>query len=475
MVITPKHYQLEAVEALERNEWCGILEMATGTGKTITSLLAAKRYYEQNQKLFLIIVIPFTHLIEQWEVECEKFGFEYAIRCFSGNSNWRSELSSAIRLHNYSHQGVTLVITTYKTAAGHEFQLLLQKLREHAMLIADECHYLGAPKLRWHNVPQLKARIGLSATPERYWDEAGTTYLLDFFHGIRFRYEMREAIENGFLSPYIYQPIRVGLDEDELTDYQKLTDRIIKLQVELEAGKSKADQTRKPELLIKQIEELSDKLDTLRIARSAIINKARQKKSTLLGLLNRCNRSEVSHTLVYCAPGEIEELTKRIAEMGYRVHRFDSKVGYSLRERILRAFDTGDIQILVAIKCLDEGVDVPSTRVAYFLASTSNPREFVQRRGRILRRAPGKNQAEIIDFIVLPLNADEMTTRSILRREHHRMSEFISFATNATEVTDSWRHQLESIGLGYLITDELSLQNDETVDITTTETEETDE
>src|SRR5690606_8259292 len=103
------------------------------------------------------------------------------------------------------------------------------------------------------------------------------------------------------------------------------------------------------------------------------------------------------------------------------------------------------------IKCLDEGVDVPSTRCAYFLASTSNPREFIQRRGRILRKAKGKQLAEIHDFIVFPKDVDEHTFTMIAKKELPRFAEFCSSAINRSTAKNKILPYISTYNLNHLM------------------------
>jgi superfamily II DNA or RNA helicase len=181
------------------------------------------------------------------------------------------------------------------------------------------------------------------------------------------------------------------------------------------------------------------------------LSKAENKKEKLFSIFREKVRDEVSHTLVYCAPGEVEIITGELAKQGYRVHRFDSKVSLEDRMQILKSFDDGSIQILVAIKCLDEGVDVPSTRTAYFLASTSNPREFVQRRGRILRTYSGKNIAEIFDFVVLPGNTSVQLFKSVASKDIPRFAEFSQYAINSYQAREIVGRELRAYSLEYLM------------------------
>lgn len=429
--IKPRPYQGEAITALEKNQWHGILEMATGTGKTITSLLAAHQFYQEKGEIFLVIIVPFTHLATQWGEELEQMDFPHVTNCYGNKKNWVNKLQTDVRDFNAKIMSRHVAITTYRTAASKEFNDLIHRIRNNSFLIADECHYFGVRSLRKNKLDQMTAKVGLSATPSRWWDEEGTGYLQDFFGSVVYEYSMREAIQNGALTEYSYHPIQVDFTEDELGLYEYYTKKLISLYEDKKASED-------------EISELNRK-------RSMVISKASQKKEVLLNIFQQKQRADVSHTLVYCAPGEVNEMTKGLSDLGYRVHRFNSEVELKERTKILESFAKGSIQILVAIKCLDEGVDVPSTREAYFLSSTSNPREFIQRRGRILRTHEDKTIAKIHDFIVLPRLATESMYKLIASKELPRFAEFSQYAINNYMARNDIKRFLTPYNLDYLM------------------------
>lgn len=430
--VEPRKYQLQALEKFKENGWKGILEMATGTGKTITSLVIANKYQQENGRIFLIILVPFTHLVEQWEENCEIFGYTNVLKCFESKKSWTSKLESRVRDFNISISTVEVIISTYRTASSAEFNDIISTIRGKSFIIGDECHYFGIKSLRNNKFHNISAKLGLSATPDRWWDEAGTSYLRDFFGDTVYEYSLEEAIKVGVLTEYSYNPIISGLTMDELKDYEKLTKRII-------------------QLLSKKEKNDNEDIEDLNRKRSLILSKASGKVDTLIDMFRQKSISDTSHTLIYCAPGQIDDITIKISNLGFRVHKFNSDVDLKDRVKILKAFETGQIQVLVAIKCLDEGVDVPNTKAAYFLASTSNPREFVQRRGRILRKAPSKNIAEIYDFIVLPQNALQATFTSIVSKEMPRFAEFSRYSINEYSSREEIRKYLKIYDLEHLM------------------------
>lgn len=430
--IQPRKYQREAIRMLKNNEWKGILEMATGTGKTITSLLAISEYKKTEDKLFLVIYVPFTHLIEQWKQECEKFNFNCITLCYGSKIKWLDKLEQEILNFNIGILDMHIVITTYKTASTDHFNKLINKINKNSALIADECHYIGSNSFRNMDFENFKVKIGLSATPDRWWDDTGTEFLKNIFDKVVYKYSLEEAIDAGKLTPYEYFPHVIKLTESETSDYNKLTSQIVRL------------------YNIKDIDE--DRILQLNRRRALIIAKADGKIPQLLLLLKEKNIKHIHHTLVYCAEKQVNILTKELSNIGLRVHKFDSTVTSNKdRKKILDAFADGKIQVLVAIKCLDEGVDVPSTQTAYFLSSTSNPREFVQRRGRILRLYEGKTLSEIHDFIVFPDNVDADTFKMIAKKELPRFSEFSSAAINRSSAKNKIYPYLDPYNLNYLM------------------------
>ena len=247
----------------------------------------------------------------------------------------------------------------------------------------------------------------------------------EYFGDIVFEFGLVDAIAQGFLSEYYYHPHLVKLTGEELEEYEELTRRIARL---FDSATDSHD---------------APILEGLLRRRADILNKAHNKLGRLADLLQ--NEHDLHHALFYCVPGQIDEVLSLLGnQFGFRVHRFTVEESAVERDRLLKDFDRGWMQALVAIRCLDEGVDVPSTQVAYILASTSNPREFIQRRGRILRKSPGKENAVIHDLIAVPSSDDGIRVpnegtfnmeRRILRRELSRFREFADISLNRFQAT----------------------------------------
>lgn len=444
--LTPRKYQERAVRSWVQNQGQGILNMATGTGKTITSLLAAVKLSElQNDRLGLVIAAPYQHLVDQWEDEVNNFGLQ-AYLAYQSKSQWTEDVAGAITEFTTGNRDHFVIITTHDTFASEHFQSLLRRLNGiETLLVADEVHHLGAPHLRTALPEHIRARLGLSATPERWYDEDGTSILYDYFsNGEVFTYGLDDAIRNGYLSEYYYVPHIVTLTDDEAEQYLALSKAIGRL---LNEG---GDTVTNFDL------KSDDQLQRLLFKRARLIGTAENKLDTLRSLLTRTGVETLHHTLVYCGDGSVptegegEEVKRQIraitellgTDLGIRTHQFTYEEGQSTRERLLADFETGNLQALVAIRCLDEGVDVPATQTAFMLASSTNPRQFVQRRGRILRPHKDKEYSVIHDFVVSPpkmdSSADETAfsiERNLIRKELRRVAEFAKHARNHPDAT----------------------------------------
>ena len=409
-------YQNEAIDAWFAHHCRGLFEMATGTGKTITALAASSQLYEREGRLAVIITVPYQHLVDQWQEEATVFGYQ-PILAYQSKAKWLEELNHTILDFVGGYRNFISVITTHTTFASPDFQATIARLTGPVLLIADEAHHLGAERSRRHYPSHVPFRLALSATPDRWFDDAGTDALRAYFGPTVFAFPLEQAIGVS-LTPYYYYPHLVELTEEELAAYRALTLKIARL-------------------LGKDDPEMQPMLEALLMQRARLLNVATNKLSVLSQLVDSVR--QIEHTLFYCTYGQIDEVVRLLGwEKGLLVNRFTAEESNTERQTRLADFARGEIQALVAMKCLDEGVDVPTTRTAYFLASSGNPREFIQRRGRILRKSAGKEYSVIHDLIAVPpLTALDSETfaveRSILQRELQRFKEFAEPALNKHE------------------------------------------
>ncbi len=419
-----RDYQSEAIEAWFKNNCQGLLEMATGTGKTRTSLAGMVRYYERDRRLAVIIAVPYQHLVDQWLDDARDFGLN-PVLAYKNKSDWLDKLYEQVLEYNRGDRKVVSVITTHTTFIDTDFQEIISKLRSSALFIADEVHHLGAERSRVALPENISARLALSATPDRWFDDVGTAALRGYFGETVFQFTLSDAIQRGILVPYTYYPRLVELTLDEMAEYQQMSEQIAKLVAMLAS---------------KDNDGLQQRLERLLMQRARLLNSASEKLVALRSLIDQA--PDATHTLFYCSPDQIEEVCRIVGwEYGWRINRFTAEESNDVRLQLLADFDREDIQALVAMKCLDEGVDVPSTRTAYVLASSSNPREFIQRRGRILRRAPNKEEATIYDFIVVPPQSwysqtNSASDKGIIERELRRFKEFADSARNKHQALD---------------------------------------
>lgn len=414
-----RDYQIKAVSSWMHNGQKGIFEMATGTGKTYAAIGCLVEVLKNEKRFFAVIACPFTHLVKQWKDNLLKFGFS-GFEAFGTNVGWEDRLTNIVFDFNSDLIDTMVVITTHDTFASEKFVKVIEKIKSKCFLIVDEVHGVGSPERRRGLLNKYQFRLGLSATPTRWFDEEGTAIIFDFFDKVVFDFPLQQAIENGFLCRYEYNPYLVELSGDEFEEYRRLTKKI-----SLEYARAK-NQFEKDELF---------KLYS--ILRHRVIVNASMKYHVLNKILDDLN--EIRHCLIYCSPQQIDAVQEILNKRGIIQHKFTAEENIKERKTLLESFAKGIYKVLVAMKCLDEGVDVPSTRTAIMMASSTNPREFIQRRGRILRPFSGKEKATIYDIVVVPDLSGRIDPvlfdleSKIMRSEIKRYVEFAKSAINCGE------------------------------------------
>ncbi len=407
-------YQSEAVRSWMGHDKQGILEMATGTGKTYTAITCLRETLRETKRLAVVITCPFLHLIDQWNRNLRSFGL-FGLGLHGGIRDWPDRLANKVLDFNLGVSKKAIIITTHDTFSSAKFRAIMSELHGSILLIADEVHWLGAPERREGLLQNYSMRLGLSATPERWLDDEGTSIVASYFGGTIYEFPLSKAIPD-YLVPYRYYPHFVQLDGSELEHYKRMTAKIAR-------------------------EYSGDKQDDRRLAfelycilRQKIVVNARQKYQALEHILD--SMQDIGHCLIYCSEQQIDRVSDILNSRGIVQHRFTAGENPRQREALLESFEQGNCQVLVAMKVLDEGVDVPDTRIAIILASSGNPRQYIQRRGRILRKAPGKDHAIIHDIIVvpslsgyIPREYQELEKR-ILKKELLRYREFAMASQN---------------------------------------------
>lgn len=450
-------YQIDAVNNWLDNDGVGIFDMATGSGKTYTALFGLSKLSNKlNNNLGVIIVAPYQHLVEQWVEDIENFGVKPII-CYSSYApKWKTYFDDAVNAYNVGILKNFCVIVTNATFATKDFQKYLSKIKKDYCFVVDEAHNFGAKNLSEIMPEKSRYRLALSATIERHRDEEGTAKLKSFFGKICQSFSLADAIKKKFLTPYYYHPILVNLTDGELEQYQDLTRKIIKC-----GGASEENCKR------------NASVELLLLKRARIVAGARNKVEALLAAIEQYK--DESHMLVYCGATkydrtdindtdevkQIEEITRLLYQKHkFKVRKFTSSEDKSERIEIKNMFVDGEyLQVITAIKCLDEGVNIPAIKRAFILASSTNPKEYIQRRGRVLRKAEGKAFAEIYDFITIPrnlksipfCNEQELNLEvSLVKKEIDRMMDFAETSRNPWEI-DSLKETLFEAYNIYLI------------------------
>lgn len=426
-----REYQKEAINKWFKNKFNGILEMATGTGKTITAISAMVKVIETcNLKNFpcgMVIVVPYKSLLEQWTEDLSRFNI-YPIMCYDNKNLWGDSLKVKIDAFNNNIIKNLFIITTNSTFNGKEFQNLLSNINNDYILCIDEMHH-AATENYLSNLPRkCKLRLGLSATLQSNHNSKNINKLIHYFDKIVYTFDMKRAIDEGFLTPYYYYPIFVELTEEEKYEYLKLSKKIGKL--------------------MSVCDEDDECLTSLLMKRARIIGSAQNKLKVLKSMKTYVKNTHFN--IFYCGDkieGDdkfIYKVNRIVAnDFGLKTHTFTSEENKYERQKILQDFKDKKLDAISAIRCLDEGIDIPELRRAFILSSSTNPKEFIQRRGRILRKAKNKDFAQIYDFVVVSsldkeyirgLSDEELEVeKRILSRELERFNEFCNLAINSID------------------------------------------
>jgi len=453
----PRPYQIEAYEKWVTNNRQGIFAMATGTGKTLTSLNCLLNEYKAQKTYRAVILVPTVALLEQWKGECQKFNYRNIITV-SSKEDWNRDIAffnTAAKVYDASY----IIIVTYASFVKAKFQSHFTLLPADTLLIADEVHNMGSPGVsRLLGNIHLNNRIGLSATPNRKFDDVGNSTIEGFFNDRTpyvYSYSMRKALESGWLCNYTYYPHVVHLTGNELDEYIGISKQLLKYLDPVTKG-------------YKQCKEV----EFLLLDRKRIIHKAVNKKGVFRKILTDefNKRNNLKYTLVYVPEGVepnydevdidtenaqdislINEYTRAVSQTdnSIMVKQYTAKT--QNRDVVIKDFERGIVHVLTSMKCLDEGVDVPRSELAIFCASTGNPRQFIQRRGRVLRLHDAKTHAVIHDLVVVPIIKDDEATyemeRNLVRKEIERVVDFSELAINPMDTYKSLRSILEYYNL----------------------------
>ena len=400
------YYQANALNKWKDNTYRLLFEMATGTGKTRTAVAGISRILATSKRVVVIISTPQNTLSKQWkENEVEPLGVHFdRSEIIDGTvKDWKSKLSSILLDNATGFADHCVIYTTHSTASSEKFtSTMLRDLSKDSitLFVGDEVHWLGARKLRRALLSRYNFRIGLSATPSRWFDDEGSQYLVDYFGGKNFVFSIHDALTEinpitgkHFLVNYYYHISKVGLNAEETAEYKNITQQMLRL-----ASKIEADP------------EAEERYERLLEQRANIIKNADEKYNILDKLLDELNaKGRIENLIIFVSPQQINNVMETLVQKKIIFHKLTESEGtrrekkydgLSEREFIIKRFKSGDYQVLVAIKCLDEGIDIPSADTGILMASSTNPREYVQRIGRIVRQGANKTFAHLYDMCV---------------------------------------------------------------------------
>ena len=434
------YYQKNAVDMWQENNRSLLLQMATGTGKTRTAIGCLDKALKDTKHLLVIIACPQVTLSDQWKRDIDSLDIDitHSISLNGNVKNWQTIFNREmlkLKLGQYKH---LVVYTTHQICSSAKFLEIITSQKFSSVtkfLIGDEVHGMGADKTRNGLIDEYTYRLGLSATPQRWFDDAGSKLIEEYFGGKSFEFTIHDALteinpitKKNFLVKFDYEPCFVSLTDNEIEEYKKLTEKIIKSK--------------------RYMDDKDTYLQMLRFKRADIEKNAVAKYDELERILDNLG-NDISNMIIFVSDAQIDNVVQTLGKRGISTTKFTQEQGtapmakyggFSERDYIISKFKSKDYQVLVAIKCLDEGIDIPSADTAIIMASSTNPREYVQRIGRIIRQAPNKYSARIYDMILEPdyyrLGDDKLAAveRRIFEKEMVRVKDLSQDATNSVTV-----------------------------------------
>lgn len=425
-------YQEQAIKSWVDNNYTGFFVMATGTGKTITALFAAKNLIEKNNPIF-VIVVPYIHLVSQWRDDVNNIFKDAQVVLVSGQMpEWDIKIKDAIISKRFDPKKKIVIITTQASFMLHRFNDSLKNYKGDRILLVDEAHNFVNNIDKRDLFDIYKFKIGLSATPIFGTNKEKTRNLVNFFGGVVFELPIEAAIGKHLVN-YTYNPIFVYATEEEENKYNYYLRQIASC-YDPKTG------------ILRDVEKFLKS----RRAKLRVIGMAENKTGIIENVIK--SMQTIDHFIIYCSDGtlgndesikHLRHVVNLLNDLEYKPSQFTAQENMDEREKLIKAFDGGRISTLVAIRCLDEGINIPSIKNALILSSNDNYREFVQRRGRILRKHPGKDIAHIYDIIVLP-NSD---LKDMAKIELKRYYEYGRLATNWQDIKPDFDRYLVSYGL----------------------------
>ena len=423
------HQEL-AVKQWLLNDKSILMEMATGTGKTRTALGCLMELLKKGESFLAIVATPQGTLSRQWKTDVEELNIAVDFQTIvdGSNSKWTTELEKLILDLSFGLYKNGIIYTTHATSSDKKFIKIINENKGNMkiLFICDEVHGIGSAKQKNALLPIYDYRIGLSATPERMFDEGGTNLIREYFGNKSFEFTIYQAFhtdnpltDKPFLNRYLYKPVFVDLNDKEMDKYKKITQNIIYL-------KNQDDYDEKD-------------LNILYTKRANILKNAENKIVSYKDVISDLqNQGRIKDTISFVTEKQMPEVMNYLAQQGIvreKITEEESATkkvtnnGLTERQNIIRNFKEGNCQMLLGLKCLDEGIDIPNARIAILLASSTNPREYIQRVGRVIRQSPNKDISIIYDLIVSPNDGSE-SSRQILEKEWRRANVIAQNAEN---------------------------------------------
>ncbi|GEA77564.1 DNA-repair protein [Latilactobacillus sakei] len=437
----PYDYQKVAAEMwMEKSK--GIIAFATGTGKTKTAIYAFDQLMKKEGAKVFLITVPDKTLVEQWSKELLNY-WGNLVKCYSENNQWVNQLKNKIDYWKLEPDEPLFIVTTNQTFHGEKFTRQIKKLNKDYVFLADECHRLGTDNLL-NSLPNVERRLGLSATPSIYMSEEKTDRLFNYFGGIIAEYSLEKAIEDGKLTQYEYHPVKVRLSDDEMEKYKELTHKIVKMLGNDDENSLEGLSLEAQMLLFKRARIIYGAYDKI-IKLESLLDKLKDQRNMLIycgatslseGIAGDNGGNELDQSNTEASKKQIEIVNQMLKGKGILAAQYTKDENGNERQDRIDAFKSGVIDTLVAIKALDEGVDIPEISIGIIMASSGNPREFIQRRGRLLRKSAGKEIAIIYDMVVL---GEESDYDGINMTELKRIAEFSKAAKNRNEILDEYQ------------------------------------
>ena len=435
-------HQKKAVDAWLENDKKLLMEMATGTGKTRTAIGCMLTQLNDTKNFLVIVATPQNTLSKQWKKDIEdelNIHLDQSEIVDGSVPKWEQKLETILLDLNSNLIDNAIVFSTHDTISNKKFIKIIKenKFNTKIMFICDEVHGIGSEHQQEALLDLYELRVGLSATPERMFDETGTAVIKKYFGGNSYEFTIADALGTinpltgkPFLNPFNYYPVFVDLSPDERDKYLDYTKKIIRLQ---------------------NMEDVDEKdLNLLKILRSNILKNAEQKLSTVEQLiLSIDKKTKIKDTIIFASEKQAEEVLGMLGSHGITrskitEHESTSKKvgskGLSEREEFIDQFRNGNVQVLIGLKCLDEGIDIRNARIAILMASSTNPREYVQRIGRVIRPAKNKLTSEIYDLIVMPSDGQKIDL-SILEKEARRALYIAKNAMNYEDIVNIFKEQ----------------------------------